>query len=244
MRIIMRRVAALLAGAAFMLACGAPQSMGSTTPSIPISQCPPLPSKPTPATGSKALRLAPVPVREIPAEHRTTHPPRVSPSELIACVGTNQISGATFDHWLRIAWLAQKPRARLRELPALSANALDFLIQAQWIAGEAATLGISISPRALHKRYVRLRNQQFPHGRGFNAFLRSSGDTVLDLLLRTRIQMLSSAIRRHVLGGRHGKQAERSVTRFVRQFKLRWQAQTYCQALLKTPLCGHVLPQS
>jgi hypothetical protein len=141
-----------------------------------------------------------------------------------------------------MTWLQDKPRARLRELPALSADALNFLLQVQWITGEAEALGITISPHALHRHYVRLRNQQFPHGRGFETFLHSSHQTISDILLRIRIQMLNSSILVHVLAGKHGMQRTRALAKFIRQFKLHWQAQTYCQAHFETPLCGHTLP--
>jgi hypothetical protein len=235
MRILMTSVVAMLATTA-LLACGAPSSLGSATPSIPISRCPV-------GAGAAVRHFSPAPAHEASSGGRSTSPPRVSPSELIACVGTNQISGATFDHWLRIFWLEARPRTRLRELPALTADALNFLLQVQWITGEAEALGITINPRALHRRYVHLRNQQFPHGRGFETFLHSSHQTISDTMLRIRIQMLSSSTLVHVLAGKHGKQRTRALAKFVRQFKLHWQAQTYCQAHFETPLCGHTPPQ-
>ncbi|MFZ2051224.1 MAG: hypothetical protein WAU69_09890, partial [Solirubrobacteraceae bacterium] len=120
--------------------------------------------------------------------------PRVPPGELVACVGSAPIDGTTLNHWMRLVWLSKGSLRRHPKLRTFDEPALSFLIQAQWIAGEAAALGVSLSEAALHAQFVKLRRQQFPHIHEFDAFLRSSGFTVSDLLLRVRVQMLSSRI--------------------------------------------------
>jgi hypothetical protein len=142
---------------------------------------------------------------------------------------------------MRITWLTESSIRRHPKLHALAKPTLSFLIQAQWIADEAATLNVSLSEAEVHAEYVKLRRQQFPHLREFNAFLRSSGFTVSDLLLRVRVQMLSSRIRQHVLAGRHGKQRLQAEARFVKRFQRHWILQTYCAPALRIELCGHQL---
>ncbi|MFZ2050082.1 MAG: hypothetical protein WAU69_04015 [Solirubrobacteraceae bacterium] len=163
-------------------------------------------------------------------------------SELVACVGSILIDGATLDHWMRIAWLSSGSLRRRPKLRALDEPALSFLIQAQWITGEAAALGISLSEAEVHAQFVKLRRQQFPHKHEFDVFLRSSGFTVSDLLLRVRVEMLPSRITQHVLAGRHGKQREHAMTEFVKRFKLAWVSRTYCAPALRIEICGHSLP--
>lgn len=166
--------------------------------------------------------------------------PRVSPSELVACVGAFPIDGGTLDHWMRIAWIGDGRRHP--KLHALDESALNFLIQAQWITDEAAQLGILLSEADVRARFVKLRRQEYPHTREFDAFLRSSGFTVSDLLLRVRIEMLSTRIKQHVVAGRRGKQRERAITEFAHRFELTWIPRTYCAPALRIGICGHLLP--
>lgn len=168
--------------------------------------------------------------------------PHVPPTELVACVGSSQIDGATLDHWMRIAWLSSSSLRRHPKLHALDNVALGFLIQAEWITDEAAAQGVSVSDAEARAQFLKLRKQQFPHMREFEAFLRSSGYTVSDLLFRTRINMLSSRIARHAIKGHSTEQRMRALTKFARDLELRWSSQTYCAARLKIRLCGHPLP--
>lgn len=130
------------------------------------------------------------------------------------------------------------------KLHTLDEVALGFLIQAQWMIGEATALGISLTSAEVHARYVKLRNEQFHSAHAFKAFLRSSGFTVSDLELRVRVQTLASRIMQRVVAGRSAKQQPRALAEFVQQFKKHWTSQTYCAAKLAIELCGHRLPDS
>jgi hypothetical protein len=205
-------------------------SVGSAAPPSTLgSECPPFAAS-TSLAGQPAASLS------------RSKMPRVPSSELVACVGSIPIDGAMLDHWMRIAWLSSRSLRRHPKLRALDEPALSFLIQAQWITGEAAALGISLSEAEVHAQFVKLRRQQFPHKREFDAFLHSSGFTVSDLLLRVRVEMLPSRITQHVLAGRRGKQREHAMTEFVKRFKLAWVSRTYCAPALRIEICGHSLP--
>ena len=53
--------------------------------------------------------------------------------------------------------------------------------------------------------------------------------------------MLSQRLQRQVLAGHHGVKAQqRALRRFIRQFKARWQARTYCEPAYAVADCGHL----
>jgi hypothetical protein len=207
--------------------------------SSPIADvCPPGPATQAPPKLARSLPPQPLPL--LLAPQRRSRPP-AAPGELIACVGASPIYGASFDHWFRAALLSFGKQTR-HSRRAAGVATLDFLVQADWIIDEATALGLSVSNAELHRRFHHLRNEQFPHRREFRSFLHSSGQTTRDLLLRTRIQMLSSRITQHVLAGKHGKQAMHALRDFTRQFLRRGRARTYCRAQFATALiCGHRL---
>ena len=48
-------------------------------------------------------------------------------------------------------------------------------------------------------------------------------------------------IQRHVVEGHHGaRNQQRALSRFLHAFKLKWEAQTYCDPAYAVTDCGHV----
>jgi hypothetical protein len=152
------------------------------------------------------------------------------PAQTLACIGTVQITGAVFAHWVRVARHAEGRRAHPRA-HALIDEAMGFLISSDWVLGESQRLGISVSPAAVRQRFERIRRQQFPHTGEFAHFLKRSGQTIADLLFRVRLNLLSSRIQQRA-GGQLGT--------FVSEFRARWRSQTFCAAAYAISDCGHV----
>ena len=91
----------------------------------------------------------------------------------------------------------------------------------------------------MKRHFDHIRAQQFPHRREFRKFLRNSGQTIADLLLRVRLNILSVAIQKHVLASVKGAKAkEHAESEFVQGFKARWQSQTVCVAAFTVTDCG------
>jgi hypothetical protein len=153
---------------------------------------------------------------------------------VLVCVGSQAITGATYTHWLSVARKAREVPTRRRrgesqkERKADHDEVLNFLISAAWVKGEAVAQHVVVSASEVKRQFDRIRDQQFPHGRGFRAFLRSTGQTVADLLMRVELNMLSERLQRH------------ATARFFQEFKDRWRAQTYCGPEWDVPDCGHV----
>jgi len=107
--------------------------------------------------------------------------------------------------------------------------------------GEAKNLNVRLSAAEVRRRFEHIRDQQFPKRREFSAFLKSSGQTVGDLLFRVRVNLLSSLIQRKVAAGAASpSDRERAIAQFVETFRERWTAQTYCARAYAVSDCGHV----
>jgi foldase protein PrsA len=85
----------------------------------------------------------------------------------------------------------------------LKQEVMSFLLSSQWVIGEAARLGINVSDAEVHKQFLKIKNQQFPRQAEFEKFIGSSGQTVSDLLLRVKLNMLSSKIQAKIAKEKH-----------------------------------------
>lgn len=165
------------------------------------------------------------------------------PEEVVVCVGPQAITGVVFSHWVSVARDGEngsKHRAPPKVAKVIIDEVMGFLISSDWVLGEAAALNIHISEARVRHEFDRIRGRQFPKRREFETFLRQSGQTVADLLLRVRLNLLATRIRRHVLAGHRGPGGAHALTRFVHAFRRKWMAQTYCVPRYATTDCGHV----
>lgn len=88
-------------------------------------------------------------------------------------------------------------------------SALNFLIQSNWIIGQAEEMKISASNAEVEKTFNKLKKEQFPKQSEYEKFLKSTGFTTSDLLLRVKVQsVLSPKIEQKVT-----KEAKKNVTK-------------------------------
>jgi hypothetical protein len=183
-----------------------------------------------------------VPPTTAPARAGTAEP---APEQTLVCVGPVPIAGATYSHWLAIAKKADTPskgHSASSEAAALQNEVLGFLISSDWVKGEAKDLGVGVSSAKVNKTYDRIRDEQFPKRGEFKAFLRASGQTVTDLHFRVELNLLAQRIQTRVAAGHHSASGKQhALSQFVKAFKAKWQALTYCAAQYAVPDCGHVL---
>ncbi len=212
-------------------------NVGSSGAEVSSEACPP------PATSPSAGSAPAAPVAAPGAEP--------APGETLVCVGAEAIAGATYSHWLKVARKAAEPTAKgqhplsatdLREEAlALREEVLGFLISSDWVKGEAKDLGIGVTAAEVKRDFDRIRGAQFHRRKEFAAFLRSSGQTVADLLYRVELNLLSERIQKHVVAGhRSPSSQQRALSQFVKAFKARWEARTYCASEYDAEDCGHV----
>jgi foldase protein PrsA len=86
-----------------------------------------------------------------------------------------------------------------QQYKSLQQEVLGFLISSNWVLGEASSLGVKISDKEVKKNFEKIKSQQFPKAAEFEKFLKTSGQTVSDLLLRVKLNLLSSKIQQKVV---------------------------------------------
>jgi hypothetical protein len=185
--------------------------------------------------------LSPAPATSTPSNASPTQSAPSPTGQIVACVGSQSIAQPLFDHWEHVGDLAEAPRRKPQpNTHSVLEEAMGFLISSYWVIGEAQDLHVQVSDAQVRHRFDRIRREQFPKRSEFKAFLRSSGQTVADLLFRVKLNLLSEGIQRRVEVGHHGSGRNQALEHFVREFKSRWLAQTYCLPAYAVSDCGHV----
>ena len=76
---------------------------------------------------------------------------------------------------------------------------MSFLISSSWVLNEAQSLGVKASDTEVHKKFEALKSQEFAKPAEFQKFLASSGQSVSDLLLRVKLNLLSQKIQQKIV---------------------------------------------
>jgi foldase protein PrsA len=85
-----------------------------------------------------------------------------------------------------------------QQYKSLQQEVLGFLISSAWVLGEAESQGVKVTDAEVKKQFEQIKNQQFPKAEEFKKFLATSGQSVSDLLLRVKLNLLSSKIQQKV----------------------------------------------
>jgi foldase protein PrsA len=106
-----------------------------------------------------------------------------------------------------------------QQYTALKQQVLGFLISANWVIGEAEAQGVKVSDKEVEKQFNQIKSQQFPQEAAFKKFLASSGQTVSDLLLRVKLDMLSQKIQQKVTKNAGKKPSQQEIKSYYEQHK-------------------------
>jgi foldase protein PrsA len=85
-----------------------------------------------------------------------------------------------------------------QQYKSLQQEVLGFLISSAWVLGEAESQGVKVSDAEVKKQFEQIKSQQFPKPAEFQKFLATSGQTVSDLLLRVKLNLLSSKLQQKI----------------------------------------------
>jgi foldase protein PrsA len=110
-----------------------------------------------------------------------------------------------------------------QEYKSLQQEVLGFLISSEWVLGEANSLGVKVSDAEVKKQFEKIKNQQFPKAAEFEKFLKTSGQTVSDLLLRVKLNLLSSKIQQKVVKEK-SKVTQAQVQKYYNENQKRFEA--------------------
>jgi foldase protein PrsA len=111
-------------------------------------------------------------------------------------VGDVSIHAATVDHWASAIRQGSTVGASLGKAPGTpKERALDFLISAHWLIGEAADQGLAVSDRSV-ERGLKDRTESAPEGHAqFDEELASSGQTTDDIKLEIKAELAAGLLR-------------------------------------------------
>jgi parvulin-like peptidyl-prolyl isomerase len=85
-----------------------------------------------------------------------------------------------------------------QQFKTLKTEVLGFLISSNWVIKEGESLGVKVSDKEVKKQFNKIKAEQFPKAAEFEKFLASSGQSVSDLLLRVKLNMLSQKIQQKI----------------------------------------------
>jgi foldase protein PrsA len=103
----------------------------------------------------------------------------------------------------------------------LSQEVLSFLLSSQWVIGEAKSVGVKVSDAEVKKQFEKIKTQQFPRAAEFEKFLSTSGQTVSDLLLRVKLNLLSAKIQQKV-AKQKGSVSNAQIEKYYNENKSRY----------------------
>jgi foldase protein PrsA len=107
------------------------------------------------------------------------------------------------------------------EYKSLQTEVLGFLISSQWVIGEASSLGVKLTDAQVKKEFLKIKNEEFPKAAEFEKFLATSGQTVSDLLLRVKLNLLSEKIQKQIVKNK-SKVTEAEIVKYYNENKSRY----------------------
>lgn len=106
-----------------------------------------------------------------------------------------------------------------QQYTSLKQTTLGFLISANWLLGEAKEQGVKISDAEVTKAFNKIKGEQFPNEADFKKFLSTTGYTVSDLLLRVKLDELSTKIQQKVTKSAGKKPNQKEIQSYYEQHK-------------------------
>jgi foldase protein PrsA len=128
----------------------------------------------------------------------------VDSSDAAKVEDVDSISKQEFNHWYSVVASQPQPGQKKPQAPpspdskqgkALKQQVMQFLISADWIIGEAKDRGITATDDEVKRQFSQTKKQSFPNEKAYQKFLKTSGQTVEDLLFRVKLDVLSNKIR-------------------------------------------------
>jgi len=103
-----------------------------------------------------------------------------------------------------------------QQYESLKQEVLSFLLSSQWVIGEAGSLGVNVSDSEVKKRFEQVKSQQFPKTAEFEKFLASSGQSISDLLLRVKLNLLSAKIQQKIIKSK-GNVSQAQIEKYYKE---------------------------
>jgi len=108
-----------------------------------------------------------------------------------------------------------------QEYGQLRDQVLQFLIQAEWLQGEARDQDIEVSQKEINTSFQRQKKQSFPTDAEYKNFLKTSGMSQQDIFLRVKLDLVSDKIRKKVTE-EEGKVTDKQISDYYAKNKKRF----------------------
>ena len=124
------------------------------------------------------------------------------PDDAVAVVDGTEISQEQFDAALTQSALRQglqePPAEGDEQYEAIRDEAMNNLLDIEWISGEASERGIEVSDEEVQREFEQTKEENFGNEKEYEDFLEESGFTQEDIDLRVRLQLLSEKIQAQI----------------------------------------------
>jgi foldase protein PrsA len=113
------------------------------------------------------------------------------------------ISKAEFDHALELAatqgQLKEAPKPGTPKYEELKEGALTSLIEAAWLEGQGAEMGVEPDDQEIAKEFKKIKKETFPKPSEFKKFIKESGFTSEDIDERVKLQIVKTEIEKQLM---------------------------------------------
>lgn len=140
------------------------------------------------------------------------------PPNYTACISNLAATSAKPAKGQKAPTTAQLKTQCETQYKTLKTEVLGFLISLEWVLGEAKSLGVNVTDAEVKKDFIKIRSSQFPSTAEFEKFLSTSGQTVSDLLLRVKQNLVSQKIQAKVLKS-GGKVTQAEIQKYYNEHK-------------------------
>lgn len=134
---------------------------------------------------------------------------------------------------------ASAPGPKARDYPRLAERALDERLSAIWVQGQAREMGIGVRPREISRELAHLKKEAFKNKAQYHRFLREAHFTNRDVRERVMLQVLAEKIQVRVVSGLSEAEGQRALSRFAREYDVRWRGRTVCATDHLTERCSN-----
>lgn len=81
---------------------------------------------------------------------------------------------------------------------------VSFLVDSLWLEGESKDEHVGVAEKTVEQTFKTTKQQSYPQESAFQAFLKSSGLTIPDILFRLKLQALSNKLQQKIVKGKAG----------------------------------------
>lgn len=114
--------------------------------------------------------------------------------------------------------------------------AVGTLLDSVWLQGQAAEMGITVTPQQVSREVEKLRRENFKDIADYRRFLKHARFSPRDVNEKVKLQLLSNQIQRRVPSS--------ALKQFVNDYEMRWRARTICAPGYAIPRCSNGNPDA